>query len=194
MEDKEIIKLYLDRSESAIAETAEKYGAFCHAIARNILADDADAEECVNDAYFALWNRIPPCVPTSLKAFVGKIVRNVSLDRFDYNTASCRFDGMDCIFDEVAGMIPSPDAEVSDDNIVLTGCINAFLAGEKETSRLVFMRRYWFCDSVKEIGKRYGMSEGRVKSILFRERKRLSAYLKKEGFDFESERMVAVDK
>jgi len=185
MDDKEIIQLYLDRSEDAIAKTAEKYGVFCHAVAKNILGNDADAEECVNDAYLALWSKIPPCIPSSLKAFAGKIVRNISLDRFDYNTAACRHTDAGLIFDEIAEILPAKDNSISIDGMELTRCLNAFLSGEKETARCVFVRRYWFCDSVKEIGKRYGMSEGRVKSILFRERKRLSAYLKKEGFDFE---------
>ena len=185
MDDKEIIKLYFDRSEAAIAKTAEKYGAFCHAVAKNILGSDADAEECVNDAYLALWNRIPPCEPSSLKAFAGKVARNISLDRFDYNTAACRHDGAGLVFDELSDVIPADDTAISVDGMELTRCIDAFLSGEKAEARCVFVRRYWFCDSVKEIGKRYGMSEGKVKSILFRERKRLSGYLKKEGFDFE---------
>lgn len=184
MDDKDIIKLYFDRAEAAIANTAEKYGAFCHTIAKNILGNDADAEECVNDAYLVLWNKIPPCIPSSLKAFAGKIVRNISLDRFDYNTAACRTGAVDGIFDEIAEIV-SDSNDTPFEERELSSCIDAFLRGEKETARLVFMRRYWFCDSVKEIGKRYGMGEGRVKSILFRERKRLSAYLKKEGFDFE---------
>lgn len=182
MEDQEIIRLYFDRSETAIAETAEKYGVFCHCIAKNILASDADAEECVNDAYFAVWNRVPPETPRSLKAFLGKIVRNISLDRFDYNTAEKRCAGMNILLDEIAEILPDSEMTPFPENN-LTEILNAFLEKEKPDLRQIFVRRYWFCDSVREISARFGMSESRVKTVLFRQRSRLRAYLTKEGFE-----------
>ena len=184
VEDKEIIRLYFDRSESAISVTAEKYGAFCHRIAKNILGCDEDAEECVSDAYLALWNQIPPQVPASLRAFIGKIVRNISLDRLDYNTAPCRFANTVEILDEISEILPDESSQIPQGD-TLAAALDRFLAGEKKRYREIFVRRYWFCDSVKEIAQRFGLGESGVKSILFRVRKRLSAYLKKEAYDIE---------
>ena len=184
MEDREIIRLYFDRSESAISATAEKYGAFCHSVAKNILGCDEDAEECVNDAYLALWNRIPPHIPTSLRAFAGRIVRNISLDRADYNMAGRRFVGVTEILDEISEILPDEHSQIPEGD-TLAAALDRFLSGEKKRCREIFVRRYWFCDSIKDIAARCGMGENGVKSILFRVRKRLSAYLKKEGYDFE---------
>ena len=182
MDDSSIIRLYFARSEAAIKATAEKYGALCHMIARNILSSDADAEECVNDAYLALWNRIPPETPQSLKAYAAKIVRHISLDRLDYNTAACRSGQAGVILDEVAEILPDRDAEAAfSSEIPLSVRLERFLDGEKKQARCIFVRRYWFCDSVAEIAARYGMSESGVKSVLFRVRRRLAAYLKTDG-------------
>lgn len=106
MEDKEIIKLYFARNEDAIRLTSEKYGRLCHALSRNILGSEEDAKECVSDAYLAVWNRIPPEEPRSFSAFLTRIVRNISLDRFDYNTAACRNGNADVLLDEIDAFSP----------------------------------------------------------------------------------------
>lgn len=181
MEDKEIIELYLARDENAMRITSEKYGLLCYKIARNVLGNEEDAKECVNDAYFAVWNRIPPEEPRSFSAFLAKIVRNISLDRFDYNTAACRNGTTDMVLEEVMDFIPDQTRDFSE-NIGLSDAINAFLAKQTKAARCVFVRRYFYCDSISEIAERYGMKESAVKSLIYRVRDRLAAYLKKGGF------------
>ena len=181
MEDKEMIELYFARNEDAMRHTAEKYGALCHHIAKNILGNDEDAKECVNDAYFALWNRIPPERPQSLRAFLSKIVRNISLDRFDYNTAACRNGNTDMVLEEMEMFLPDLTRDFSE-NIGLMDEINGFLAKQTKAARCVFVRRYFYCDSITEIAARYGLKESTVKSLLYRVRDRLAKHLKKGGF------------
>lgn len=181
MEDKEMIELYFARNEDAMRHTAEKYGALCHHIAKNILGNDEDAKECVNDAYFALWNRIPPERPQSLRAFLSKIVRNISLDRFDYNTAACRNGNTDMVLEEIEMFLPDSTRDFSE-NIGLMDEINDFLAKQTKAARCVFVRRYFYCDSITEIAARYGLKESTVKSLLYRVRDRLAKHLKKGGF------------
>ena len=181
MEDKEIIALYFSRDEKAIRATSEKYAGFCHRIAKNILGNDEDAEECVSDAYLALWNRIPPERPKSFAAFLAKIVRNISLDRFDYNTAACRNGNADAVLDEILEFIPDSKGDFSE-HIGLMDAINAFLSKQPKAARCIFVRRYFYMDSISEIATRYGMKESSVKSLLYRVRDRLAVYLKKGGF------------
>ena len=183
MEDDQIIGLYWERSEAAISETAKKYGRYCRRIAFNILQNDTDSEECVNDAYLRAWNVIPPHRPNSLSAYLGKITRNLSLNRYRHNTAQKR--GLwqtSAILDELEDCVPAPgDVEQIVDDIVLVEVLNRFLAALPEDSRKVFMRRYWYFNSVKEIAKGFGMSESRVKMTLLRARNSLKAQLEKEG-------------
>ncbi len=181
MQDKDIIRLYFDRAENAISETAEKYGALCRHIAVNILGNDADTEECVNDTYFAVWNRIPPEIPTSFCAFISKIARNIALDRFDYNTAACRNGNLNLVLDELSEILPDETAEAEFENGELMRAINAFLAAEKQTTRIMFVRRYFHHDSIKEVAERTHMQEGAVRASLFRTRKKLASYLRKKG-------------
>ncbi len=181
MQDKDIIRLYFDRAEDAISETAEKYGALCRHIAKNIVGNDADAEECVNDAYFAVWNRIPPEIPASFCAFIAKITRNIALDRFDYNTAACRNGNLDLVLDELSEILPDETAEAEFENGELMRAINAFLSGEKQVNRVMFVRRYFHHDTVKEIAERTHMQENAVRTALFRTRKKLAIYLRKKG-------------
>lgn len=184
MQDQEIIELFQARNEAAISEVAEKYGAFCKRLAKGILGNDADADECVSDAYLALWNRIPPGQPRSLSAFLGKIVRNISLDRLDYNRASCRAGELLPILDEIAEIVSDGNTKALD-SLLFTESMNRFLAGERKQMRQIFVRRYFFCDSVRDIAKRLMISESHVRSSLFRTRKKLAEHLKKEGFDLE---------
>lgn len=178
MEDKEIIESYVSRDESALKMTSEKYGALCHKIAFNIIGNEEDAKECVNDAYFAVWKRIPPENPHSFMAFLSRIVRNISLDRLDYNTAACRNANMNVVLDEVSDFLPAK----SEDDSGLREAIDQFLEQQTKAARCVFVRRYFYCDSMTEIASRYGMTESAVKSLLYRVRRRLADFLKKGGF------------
>ena len=181
MEDKDIIRLYFARAEDAIGKTAEKYGSLCHAIAKNILGNDEDAKECVNDTYFAVWNRIPPEEPKSLCAFIGRIARNIALDRFDYNTAACRNGNTDMVLEELAEILPDEQESAFSENAQIMQAINAFLSREKERARVIFVRRYFYCESMAEIAVRFHMQESAVRSSLFRTRKKLAIHLRKEG-------------
>ncbi len=185
MEDKEIIKLYLDRNEKAIAATSEKYGSYCKTISVNILKNDEDAEECVNDTYMKTWNAIPPQIPVIFSAFLGKIVRNISFNRYRQNTSQKRGGSdMPLILDEL-GEIVSGKESVEDeiDKKELLRDINGFLNSISEYKRGIFIRRYWYSDKVSDIAQRYGRSENSVSVELNRIRKKLSDHLLKRGYE-----------
>lgn len=181
MEDKDIIRLYFDRAENAIVQTQEKYGAICFRIAKNILGNDEDAKECVNDTYFAAWNRIPPEEPRSFRAFLVKIARNIALNRFDYNTAECRNGNADLVLEELSEILSDETADNVLDDGSLMRSVNRFLKNEKQRARIIFVRRYFYCDSVSEIASRVCLPTGAVRSSLFRTKKRLAAHLRREG-------------
>ncbi len=181
MDDHQIIELYFARSETAIQETDQKYGKLCFGIAWNILFNREDAEECVNDTYLGVWNAIPPQRPYSFSAFISKITRNLSLKRLSYNTAIKRFHQTDLPFSELEATLPDNRFNPVIDDEGLGQIISDFLHSEKEESRNVFIRRYWFFDSVTDIAERYSFSESKVKSMLLRTRNRLRECLKKEG-------------
>lgn len=183
MDDQAIIKLYFDRSEAALVQTDIKYGAYCYSIAYHILADREDSEESVNDAYLATWNAIPPRRPSVLATFLGKITRNISINRWKARSAYKRGGGeMDIALEElgecVAGGTNVEDAYAHKETV---RAFRAFLDTLPDVERRVFLRRYWYLDSTKEICDRYGFSESKVKSMLFRIRKRLHAKFQKEG-------------
>ena len=185
MEDKEIIGLYLDRNEQAIAATSEKYGSYCKSISVNILKNDEDAEECVNDTYMKTWNAIPPQIPVIFSAFLGKIVRNISFNRYRQNTSQKRGGSdMPLILDEL-GEIVSGKESVEDeiDKKELLRDINGFLNSISEYKRGIFIRRYWYSDKVSDIAQRYGRSENSVSVELNRIRKKLSDHLLKRGYE-----------
>ena len=181
MEDKDIIKLYFARNEDAIRLTSEKYGRLCHALSRNILGNEEDAKECVSDAYLAVWNRIPPEEPRSFSAFLTRIVRNISLDRFDYNTASCRNGSSNVVLDELSEILPDESVDIFSGEKALINAINLFLSKEKARSRIIFVRRYFYCESMADIASRVHMQESAVRSSLFRTRKKLAMFLRKQG-------------
>lgn len=181
MEDNKIIELFFAREEQAISETDKKYGKLCFCIAKNIVSNCEDAEECVNDTYLGIWNSIPPTHPNNFVAYICKIVRNLSLKMLEYNSALKRSVNNIMPFSELEEMIPDDSFTVNTDDTEIIGLINEFLWRENESSRNVFIRRYWFCDSVSELASRYSLSENTVKSMLFRTRKRLRDYLEKEG-------------
>ena len=181
MEDIKIIELYWERNEQAITETDLKYGRLCHSIAYNILNNRSDSEECVNDTYNGVWNAIPPTRPNNFMAFVCKIARNLSLKRLEYLTREKRSENMLISLNELESVLPdqSYDPNISDEYV--GRAINRFLMEQKVDIRNVFIRKYFFFDSVKEISKRYSFSESKVKNMLFNTRNRLKDYLTKEG-------------
>ena len=183
MEDNQIIQLYFDRSEDAISQTAVKYGKYCHTIAYNILHNFEDSEECVNDTYWKAWGIIPPRRPKKLAAFLGKITRNLSLDKYRHYTADKRGGGEFTIALDELGDCVSSLGNMDDytNEMVLVDTLNRFLASLSAEHRKIFMRRYWYISSVKEIADDYGITESKVKMSLLRSRNQLKAVLEKEG-------------
>ena len=183
MEDNQIIRLYFDRSEEAISQTAAKYGKYCHTIAYNILHNFEDSEECVNDTYWKAWNIIPPRRPKRLAAFLGRITRNLSLDKYRHYTADKRGGGELAVALEELGDCISSIGSMGDhtEEIVLVEVLNSFLASLSAEHRKIFMRRYWYVSSVKEIADDYGITESKVKMSLLRSRNQLKTVLEKEG-------------
>ena len=174
MKDKQIVDLYWARSENAIAETDKKYGRYCYYIAYNILHNNEDSEECVNDAYLAAWNSIPPNRPERLSAYLGKLTRNLSLNRLKSMKASKRGGGEFALsLDELEDCV----AENIDDTEQLGKYISEFLFSQPKDVRQVFVRRYFYSDSIADISKLFGMSESRIKSMLHRTRQRLQSFL-----------------
>ena len=184
MDDKQILDLYWERSEAAISETSKKYGKYCRYIASNILHNDEDSEECVNDTYLRAWNSIPPNRPSVLKTFLGKITRNLSLDRYELLNAKKRNGGqMSLIFDEIQECIPSLDStENIVEEIALTDILNRFLSSLSLEQRKIFMRRYWYLSPIKEIATEYGMSESKIKMSLFRSRNELKKIVRERRY------------
>lgn len=183
MEDERILALYRERDEHAIEETAAKYGRLCLTVATNLLASPEDANECVNDAYLTLWNTIPPEEPESLTAYICRITRNLAAKRLRSANAAKRTASAEISIHELEEILPDARIDIHTDAKELGGHINAFLHTEKPEARRVFIRKYWFYDSVSAIARRYGYSENKVKSMLFRTRNKLKIYLKKEGYD-----------
>lgn len=183
MEDKEILNLYFSRSESAISETAKKYGTYCLRIANNILHNTEDSEECVNDTYMRAWNAIPPHHPMKLRTFLGKITRNLSLNRYQtYQTQKRGIGQVPLALEELAECIPAHETvEQAIGTLTLTELLNNFLADLPSEPRKIFMRRYWYFHTTKEIAKDFGISEGKVKVSLSRSRSKLKKYLEEEG-------------
>ncbi len=181
MTDYDIIKLYFDRSERAIEETDAAYGRYCRYIANEILRNLEDSEEVVNDTYLKTWESIPPQNPPSLKLFLGKITRFLSINRLEYRNAQKRGGGQySLVLDELCGVIPSGESSVVDE-IALKDAINSFLRSLPEEKRRIFIRRYWYMSPISEIAEDFSVSEGKVKMILSRTRKELRKVLEKEG-------------
>ena len=181
MTDFEIIRLYLDRSECAIEETDRAYGKYCRYVSFEILRNTEDCEEIVNDTYLKAWESIPPKVPSSLKNFLGKIVRSLSINRLEYNNAQKRGGGqLDAVLEELQGCIPSCDENYEYGELI-RNVINEFLRSLSREKRQIFIRRYWYMSSISEIAKDFGVSEGKIKMILMRARNDLRRLLDKEG-------------
>ena len=179
--DGEIVEMYLARNEDAIERTSEKYGKYCSSIAYNILADLFETEECVNDTWMRTWNSIPPTVPRILSAFLGRITRNLALDRYSARSAQKRGGRIAESLDELSECVGVDDVCAELEARELAEHISAFLRGEPEVSRCVFIRRYFHQASVEEIAKKYGLTQANVKVTLHRMRKKLALHLQKEG-------------
>ena len=178
MTDEKIIDLFFLRSEQAISELDKKYGRACYSVSYRILNNGQDAEECVNDSYIGVWNAIPPARPDPLRAFVLKIVRNISLKRYEQNTAAKRNSHYDIAMEELEDCLASSATiEEEIEECRLTEIIESFLGSLSEKNRVIFMRRYWFSDSYADIAKQVGLTEKNVSVRLTRIRKELREYL-----------------
>lgn len=180
MKDTQIIELFFRRAEEAVVRLAEKYGAMCRTIARRILWDERDSEECVNDAWLQTWNVIPPQRPACLSGFVGRITRNLALNRLDYNRAQKRDSTLEAAFEELSGSLPDPGDTLTDE-VTFHDFLNRFLRRQSEEHRRYFLRRYWYGMSVQEIARECGVGEEKVKSALFRIRNKLRQAMEEEG-------------
>lgn len=184
MDDRHIVDLYWQRNEQAISETAAKYEGYCMKIAQNILADHADSEESVNDTYLHAWNAIPPERPLNLRAYLGRITRNLALNRYQAKAAQKRQgDSFARSLDELEDFaVPALDPTDELAARELGECISAFLRTQSVETRAIFVRRYFYCDSIEELAKRFGAGESKIKTTLLRTRQRLKQYLAKEGY------------
>ncbi len=186
MDDNRIIELFWERDEEAIEAAAEKYGSYCMSVAFNILSGKEDAEECVSDAYNRAWNSIPPKKPESLRAFLGCLTRNAALDRRDYLYAARRDQRLNSIFEELSQCLPAhTDVEQIAEDEQVVEVINSFLSSIELKKRQVFVRRYWYSDSVEDISVMFGMTQSAVKSMLFRLRTKLREHLAREEIYYE---------
>ena len=183
MEDKDIIALYLERNEEAIAETEKKYGKYCYSVAYNILYNAEDAKECVNDALMNAWNSIPPHMPSVLSAFLGKLTRYVSLKKWRYARTKKRGGGETAFaYEELSDCIPgSKSVEEELQEKELAEIIDHFLDELPVTERRIFICRYWYFDDISTISRQFGFSGSKVKSMLYRTRKKLLFRLNEKG-------------
>lgn len=184
LEDSRIVQLYWERSRDAIPATSLKYGKYCTSIAMNILGNKEDAEECVNDVYLNAWNSMPPHKPEMLSAFLGKLTRNLSFNRYKYNAAAKRGGGeLPLVFEELAGCVSGKEnVEGEIDRKELVKALDTFLAALPPLKRSIFICRYWYTDSISSIAARHGMKEGAVSMTLNRLRGKLRSYLLERGF------------
>lgn len=184
MEDEAIVTMYWARQEEAIHASAQKYGRYCHAIAQNILRDEADAGECVNDTWLGAWNAMPTHRPANLGGFLGKITRRIAIKRWQAMRAEKRGGGETAlVLEELEGCIASgADPVETLEAAELARVLDGFVRALPETERKVFLCRYWYMDPVASIAAQFGFSTSKVKSMLHRTRQRLREYLKKEDF------------
>ena len=184
MEDTQIVGLFWARDPDAIPAASEKYGTYCASVARNILRDPEDAEECVNDTWLRAWNAMPPHRPQVLRTFLGRLTRNLSLNRLEMRNAQKRGSGDAAVWEELGELVSGKDEPV--DRVVtreLAAAIDGFLSTVSREQRSLFLRRYWYFDSVNELAARFGMSPNRVSATLSRLRAKLRTYLTERGYD-----------
>ena len=183
MNDEALVERFRLRDETAIAQANEQYGRYCYAIAKNILSAAEDCEECVNEAMLAAWNSIPPQSPKNLRTYLGKLIREIAVDRYRKNSAQKRIpEGALQPLDELEEIIGGGEVAARVEEAELSDRISKFLYSVGETERNVFIRRYWYYDSVGDICRRYGFGKSRVLMMLKRTRDSLAETLKKEGY------------
>ena len=183
MRDDEIVKLFWERNERALTESKDLYAQYCLYIAENVLHDRQESEECLNDVLLAAWKSIPPERPSNLKTYLGKLMRETAIDRLRIKCAGKRIpDEMMTSFEELEEVIGDSDVESAIRVEELSRLITAFLRTVREEDRNVFLRRYWYYDSIKEIEDMYGYGKSKVRMMLKRTRDKLARYLKKEGY------------
>lgn len=184
MDDEQLIALYWARDESAITETQQKYGRLCHAVAGSLLSSREDCEECVNDTWLGLWNAIPYERPARFAAFAARITRNLALKKFRFLTAARRSPAAVCSLEELGDCVSGQEsAEDELENRRIEQAIDRWLWQQEAEKRFLFLRRYWYFDSIAALCARTGYSENRVKSILFRMRQKLREHLEQEGIE-----------
>ncbi len=184
MDDKQIVDLFWSRNEAAITASGEKYGKYCHCIAYGILNNEEDAKEIVNDTYLKAWNTIPPQKPTSLKSYLGMIVRQLSTNRIERITAEKRGHGqLPLVLDELSECISDGREDSAIDPKALGDALNKFLYSLPKKTRNIFIRRYWYVSPITDIAADYGMKENTVTVLILRTRKKLKDFLLKEGFE-----------
>lgn len=185
MDDSKIVQLYWDRNEQALNATSDKYGNYCISIAKNILGNKEDAEECVNDTYMRAWNSLPPHRPNILSTYLGKITRNLSFNLYKRNTADKRGGGeVPVVLDEIVDLVSdTDDVEKEIDRRELVKAIDDFLGKLPADKRSIFICRYWYFDSISNIASRFGMTNNYVSVLLNRLRLKLHNYLLERGFE-----------
>ena len=184
MNDEKIVALYYARDEEALKQTELKYGAYLRAIAKGLLGDGRDREECVNDTFLGAWNTIPPQKPESLKTYLAALCRRTAINKLVSNGRQKRGGGsVDTAFEELESCLSGEDGDEIVDAIALRAALNAFVRGLTRTARAVFVQRYWYMRSCKEIATDLSISENAVNASLHRTRAKLQEYLRKEGFE-----------
>lgn len=182
MDDKSIVELFLARAELAISEAAKKYGRYCRYIALHLLGNEQDAEEVENDTYMKLWQSIPPKKPDPLKPYVGRIVRNIALNRIEEKSAQKRGE-VALVLEELSECLSDNSGEELGESFALRKALNSFLASLDEKTRVIFMQRYFYTCTVREIAAARGLKESAVTMLLFRTRQKLREHLNREGFE-----------
>lgn len=185
MNDNEIIELFFQRNQDGILEAQQKYGAYCQSIARNILGSEEDSQECLNDLWLRAWNAIPPERPGLLRAWLGKVIRNLAINRYEARFAEKRREDQYTLsLSELDECIPDPRGTEEQAYVrELTAALNAFLETEHSIDRKIFVSRYFYCASVAETAEKLGLTQGQVKVRLHRCRERLRKYLRSREFD-----------
>lgn len=184
LDDSKIIELFFERSEQAIIELSKKYNPLCKKIANNILNNSLDTEECVNDAYLVVWNTVPPQNPNPLNAYICKIVRNLAIKKYHNNTAIKRNSYYDVSLDELENCLSNLNTLEDEHSLkILSKEIDSFLDNLTKENRVIFVRRYWFADSISDIAEKVSISEHNISARLFRLRENLKKHLRKAGYN-----------
>ena len=179
LDDFEIVSLYHARNEQAVEITQKQYGTYCHTVSMNILHSQPDAEECVNDTWVAAWNTMPPKWPQNLGTYLGKLTRNISINRLKSLRRECRDRDLTLSFEELEDVIPAPD---DTDASVICGWLDEYLSTLQKLDRQLFVGRYWFNHPVKELARHYGMTPNAATKRITRVREGLGAFLKERGY------------